>query len=316
MRILGHTNLTWTDINRACQHRLTVEARLITGSCSSCRSQPVAWLGSDELDGPKDSRKRCAGQHLIGVARMAVEGRINVRHEDVFTQPVLLLSVDPVEDFDKKRAGAGDPQDRDKQTGMRLWAVSVLDPTAPQGRREIKVKIAADVQPVPANGLMPPVEFEGLQVIPASPSPPGRPGSGRFGRPPKPPDPHLTPLAGRFHLAPGPPARPQQHPIRPAGRLQADHVPRRHLAHLPAHRGHPGGRGRAERSGCRRPARPRQGVDDPGSLFRPETGQDRRGRRPGAMQQPTKRATKNVATIFRRSATRPLTCGYCSSNWT
>jgi hypothetical protein len=42
----------------------------------------------------------------------------------------------------------------------------VLDPTAQQGRREIKVKIAADVQPVPPNGLMAPVEFEGLQVIP------------------------------------------------------------------------------------------------------------------------------------------------------
>ncbi len=97
---------------------------------------------------------------------MAVEGRINVRHEDVFTQPVLLLSVDPVEDFDKKRAGEGDPQDRDKTTGLRLWSVSVLDPTAQQGKREVKVKIAADVQPVPANGLMAPVEFEGLQVIP------------------------------------------------------------------------------------------------------------------------------------------------------
>ena len=97
---------------------------------------------------------------------MAVEGRINVRHEDVFTQPVLLLSVDPVEDFDKKRAGDGDPQDRDKTTGLRLWSVSVLDPTAQQGKREVKVKIAAEVQPVPANGLMAPVEFEGLQVIP------------------------------------------------------------------------------------------------------------------------------------------------------
>ena len=97
---------------------------------------------------------------------MAVDGRINVRHEDVFTQPVLLLSVDPVEDFDKKRAGSGDPQERDKTTGLRLWSVSVLDPTAGQGKREIKVKIAADVQPVPANGLMAPVEFEGLQVIP------------------------------------------------------------------------------------------------------------------------------------------------------
>jgi len=44
--------------------------------------------------------------------------------------------------------------------------VSVLDPTAGQGRREIKVKIAADVQPVPPNGVMAPAEFEGLQVIP------------------------------------------------------------------------------------------------------------------------------------------------------
>src|SRR2546423_15302953 len=78
---------------------------------------------------------------------MAVEGRINVRHEDVFTQPVLLLSVDPVEDFDKKRAGVADPQERDKTTEMRLWSVSVLDPTAQQGKREVKVKIAADVQP-------------------------------------------------------------------------------------------------------------------------------------------------------------------------
>jgi hypothetical protein len=97
---------------------------------------------------------------------MAVEGRIAVRHEDVFTQPVLLLSVSPVEDFEKKRAGNVDPQERDKQTGLRLWSASVLDPTAPEGRREIKVKIAADVQPVPPNGLMQPVEFDGLQVIP------------------------------------------------------------------------------------------------------------------------------------------------------
>jgi len=97
---------------------------------------------------------------------MAVEGRINIRHEDVFTEAVLLLSVDPVEDFDKKRAGDGDPQDRDKTTGLRLWSASVLDATAPQGKREIKVKIAADVQPVPPNGLLAPVEFDGLQVIP------------------------------------------------------------------------------------------------------------------------------------------------------
>lgn len=97
---------------------------------------------------------------------MAVDGRIPVRHEDVFPVPVVVMSVDPVEDFDKKRAGAGDPQERDKQTGMRLWAVSVIDSSAPAGKREIKVKIPADVQPVPPNGTGREVEFDGLQVVP------------------------------------------------------------------------------------------------------------------------------------------------------
>jgi hypothetical protein len=100
------------------------------------------------------------------VVKVAVEGRINVRHEDVFPVPVLLLGVEPVNDFEKVRARVEDPQERDKDSGLRLWAASVLDPSAPQGRREIKVKIPAEVQPVPPNGPMAPVEFEGLQVIP------------------------------------------------------------------------------------------------------------------------------------------------------
>ncbi|MBC8091316.1 MAG: plasmid replication, integration and excision activator [Pseudonocardia sp.] len=97
---------------------------------------------------------------------MAVEGRINVRHEDVFTQPVVLLSVDPSEDFDKRKAGDADIQERDKGTGIRLWAVSILDPTARQGQREIKVKVVAEQQPVPPHGVLAPCEFDGLQVIP------------------------------------------------------------------------------------------------------------------------------------------------------
>jgi hypothetical protein len=97
---------------------------------------------------------------------MAVDGRINVRHEDVFSVPVLLLGVEPINDFEKVKASVPDPQDRDRDTGMRLWAVSILDPSARQGQREIKVKIAADHQPVPPNGAMQPVEFDGLQVIP------------------------------------------------------------------------------------------------------------------------------------------------------
>ena len=97
---------------------------------------------------------------------MAVEGRINVRHEDVFPVPVLVLGVEPVNDFEKVKAKVPDPQERDRETGARLWAVSILDPSARQGQREIKIKVAADVQPVPPNGPMQPCEFDGLQVIP------------------------------------------------------------------------------------------------------------------------------------------------------
>ena len=97
---------------------------------------------------------------------MAVKGRVPVRHEDVFPVPLLLLGVEPVNDFEKVRAKEPDPQERDRDSGLRMWAASVLDPSAPQGRREIKVKIPAEVQPVPPNGPMAPAEFEGLQVIP------------------------------------------------------------------------------------------------------------------------------------------------------
>jgi hypothetical protein len=97
---------------------------------------------------------------------MAAEGAIPVRHEDVFLVPVLVLAVEPVNDFDKVKAKEPDPQMRDKETGKRLWSGVILDPSARTGQREIKVKIAADVQPVPPNGLMGPCEFEGLAVIP------------------------------------------------------------------------------------------------------------------------------------------------------
>jgi hypothetical protein len=100
------------------------------------------------------------------VIKVAVEGRISVRHEDVFPVPVLVLGVEPVNDFDKVRAKVEDPQERDKDSGLRMWAVSILDTSAREGRREIKVKIPAEVQPVPPAGLMSPAEFDGLQVIP------------------------------------------------------------------------------------------------------------------------------------------------------
>lgn len=97
---------------------------------------------------------------------MAATSRIPVEFGAVFPQGVLVLSVDPVNDFEKERSGTQDPQERDKDTGQRLWAVSVMDPTAPPKQREITIKVPAEQQPVPPNGIMHPAEFEGLVVIP------------------------------------------------------------------------------------------------------------------------------------------------------
>ncbi|WP_239405825.1 plasmid replication, integration and excision activator [Frankia sp. Cj3] len=116
---------------------------------------------------------------------MAVPQRIPVRFEDVFPHGAYVLGVEPVNDFDKVKAGVADPQERDKITGVlagdpapreamcREWrAVRVMDadPNARAGSAEVKVKIAAAVQPVPpeplAGTVLRPVEFDGLTVTP------------------------------------------------------------------------------------------------------------------------------------------------------
>ncbi len=81
--------------------------------------------------------------------------------------------VEPLIDFDAKKAGNPDPQSRDKETGLRLWAIRVmdLDPDAGKyGLAEVKVKIASQHQPeIPAAqvpGYPPKVGFEGLTLTP------------------------------------------------------------------------------------------------------------------------------------------------------
>ncbi|WP_239374521.1 plasmid replication, integration and excision activator [Frankia sp. Cj5] len=103
---------------------------------------------------------------------MAVPQRIPVRFEDVFPHGAYVLGVEPVNDFDKVKAGVADAQERDKITGVLVWAVRVMDadPNARAGSAEVKVKIAAAVQPVPpeplAGTVLRPVEFDGLTVTP------------------------------------------------------------------------------------------------------------------------------------------------------
>lgn len=103
---------------------------------------------------------------------MAINGRFKVNHGDVFPHGAYVVSeVEPVRDFDKSSAGRM-VQATDKESGLLVWAVSVLDadPAARKDAKTVTVKISAAHQPVPpeAPAGMPfrPVEFDGLTVTP------------------------------------------------------------------------------------------------------------------------------------------------------
>ena len=84
----------------------------------------------------------------------------------------LWASASRAQSEDQVKAGLADPQQRDKVTGERLWAVRVLDadPGSRKGQAEVAVKIAAPVQPLPpeaaAGTPFRPVEFDGLALMP------------------------------------------------------------------------------------------------------------------------------------------------------
>jgi len=76
---------------------------------------------------------------------------------------------EPVRDFDASKDGRF-VQSKDKTSGLPLWQVEVIDADATARTRTVKIKVAAQVQPVLPNGPagMPfvPVEFTGLTVTP------------------------------------------------------------------------------------------------------------------------------------------------------
>ena len=77
--------------------------------------------------------------------------------------------VEPVRNFDAS-TGEKFVQSTDKTTGQPLWVIEVID-ADPQARvRAVKVKVAAQVQPVvpagPQGSPFTPVEFTGLTVTP------------------------------------------------------------------------------------------------------------------------------------------------------
>ncbi|WP_017556507.1 hypothetical protein [Nocardiopsis baichengensis] len=97
---------------------------------------------------------------------MAIQGAIPVEFGTVFPHGAFALSVEAITDFETKR-----PQ-MDKDTGLPLWAVEVIDadPEARGKAKSVKVKIPAEVCPTmpdEAAGVpFRPVEFEHMAVRP------------------------------------------------------------------------------------------------------------------------------------------------------
>jgi hypothetical protein len=105
---------------------------------------------------------------------MALQQRFKVAHGDVFPMGAFMKgAVEKVLDFNAPKLPDGSrPQQVDKDTGLPLWQVTVLDADEQAGKKDtaVTVKIAARVQPVPPNNESGTpfrlVEFVGLSALP------------------------------------------------------------------------------------------------------------------------------------------------------
>ena len=101
---------------------------------------------------------------------MAMHGQIPVQFGMVFPDGAYAAgAIEMVRDFDRSTADRL-IQQADKETGLPLWVVEVIDAQESARQRTVKVKIAAQVQPVlppPAPGQpFTPVEFDGMTATP------------------------------------------------------------------------------------------------------------------------------------------------------
>ena len=101
---------------------------------------------------------------------MSVQGPFKVECGELFPHGLGVVGeVTALDDFDKSSKD-NRVQARDKDTGLPLWSVEVLD-FDPQAREKtFKVKLAAVVQPVPPEAVsgapVRPAILEGLSVTP------------------------------------------------------------------------------------------------------------------------------------------------------
>ncbi|HOQ52426.1 MAG TPA: hypothetical protein PLF56_02305 [Micropruina sp.] len=110
---------------------------------------------------------------------MGVRGPFGVNFDEAFPHGVGIVgAVSAQRDFDKS-SGDNSVQQLDAATGKRIWVVDVMDFDPEARERTFKVKIIADVQPVPpaeVAGLpVRPVRLEGLSVTPYLKEGMGRP---------------------------------------------------------------------------------------------------------------------------------------------
>jgi hypothetical protein len=101
---------------------------------------------------------------------MAIKGQIPVEFGMVFPGSAYAAGpVEKVRDFERSRKDEV-IQQLDKDSGLPLWVVEVIDAQEDARQRTVKVKIAAQVQPVlpsPVPGSpFTPVEFDGMTVFP------------------------------------------------------------------------------------------------------------------------------------------------------
>ena len=101
---------------------------------------------------------------------MAIQGPFKVECGDVFPHGVGVVgAVAPLVDFDRSTK-ENKVQQLDKDSGLPVWVVDVMDFDPEARERTFKVKITAPHQPVPPNAIegapVRPVQLEGLQVMP------------------------------------------------------------------------------------------------------------------------------------------------------
>jgi hypothetical protein len=101
---------------------------------------------------------------------MAFQGQIPIEFGLVFPDGAYAAGgIEMVRDFDRS-SGDRVVQQADKHTGLPLWVVEVIDADPDARQRTVKVKIAAQVQPVlpaPAPGSpFTAVEFDGMTPTP------------------------------------------------------------------------------------------------------------------------------------------------------